>query len=295
MNEINRTKEYMELLNVAKENIGNTAYVTIFLFLFTSASVIGLQILFINNILPYWAHLIISSYLFYCMYTPLHEAIHGNISGKNKKLTLLNNVIGSLSAYFYLHSYTQHKWSHLRHHKYANDPRLDPDYIIKGSNWGSIILRSFFLLLIKDFFYAPRDEIKNEPGTRRAMNIGSFESLMPIVLIIILTNYLNLPWYHFIISYVIPLLFAVTLLGVFFDYLVHMPHKSNEKFGDTNVIRIKSWLDYPMTMIWLFQNYHGIHHLFPRIPFYRYKKVFVASEKNLEKLGLPIFTIGKNK
>ena len=86
MNEMNRTKEYMELLNVAKENIGNTAYVTIFLFLFTSASIIGLQILFINNILPYWAHLIISSYLFYCMYTPLHEAIHGNISGKNKKL-----------------------------------------------------------------------------------------------------------------------------------------------------------------------------------------------------------------
>ncbi|MFQ3340096.1 MAG: hypothetical protein ACI9SS_000392 [Gammaproteobacteria bacterium] len=29
--------------------------------------------------------------------------------------------------------------------------------------------------------------------------------------------------------------------------------------------------------------------------FYKYKKVFMASENNLEKLGLPIFTIGKNK
>jgi fatty acid desaturase len=37
-----------------------------------------------------------------------------------------------------------------------------------------------------------------------------------------------------------------------------------------------------------------MHHLFPKLPFYNYKKVFVESEKELESLGLPIITLGKD-
>ena len=105
---------------------------------------------------------------------------------------------------------------------------------------------------------------------------------------------MSLPWHHFILSYVLPLLFATVILGVFFDYLVHRPHKSTERFGDTNVIRTKGKLDDVMTYIWVYQNYHGMHHLFPKLPFYNYKKVFVESEKELESLGLPIITLGKD-
>jgi beta-carotene hydroxylase len=46
-----------------------------------------------------------------------------------------------------------------------------------------------------------------------------------------------------------------------------------------------------MTWIWSYQNYHGMHHLFPRLPFYKYKKVFMDKEDELIRLGLPIFTI----
>jgi fatty acid desaturase len=34
-----------------------------------------------------------------------------------------------------------------------------------------------------------------------------------------------------------------------------------------------------------------MHHLFPRLPFYRYKKVFKEKEKELLKLGLPVYTL----
>ncbi len=284
-------EDYQSLLNTVKSNISGVAWPTIITFFVAAAVIITLQVLYAKEQIHLLPHLIITSYFMYVMYTPLHEASHQNISGANQKYRFLNPLFGFLSALFYLHSYTQHTWSHLEHHKHANDKDLDPDYIIKGSNWLSIMARGFFILLIKDYFYIKNEKLKNDKIAKIKMKIGTIESLIPVILLIIFTNVFSVPWYHFILSYVIPLLFAVMLLGIFFDYLVHMPHQSSEKFGDTNVIRTKKWLDYPMTWIWSYQNYHGMHHLFPRLPFYKYKKVFMDKEDELIRLGLPIFTI----
>ena len=284
-------EDYQSLLNTVKSNISGVAWPTIITFFVAAAVIITLQFLYAKEQIHLLPHLIITSYFMYVMYTPLHEASHQNISGANQKYRFLNPLFGFLSALFYLHSYTQHTWSHLEHHKHANDKDLDPDYIIKGSNWFSIMARGFFILLIKDYFYMKNEKLKNDKIAKIKMKIGTIESLIPVILLIIFTNVFSVPWYHFILSYVIPLLFAVMLLGIFFDYLVHMPHQSSEKFGDTNVIRTKKWLDYPMTWIWSYQNYHGMHHLFPRLPFYKYKKVFMDKEDELIRLGLPIFTI----
>tara|TARA_X000001036_G_scaffold64908_2_gene55579 strand:+ start:1025 stop:1915 length:891 start_codon:yes stop_codon:yes gene_type:complete len=284
-------EDYQSLLNTVKSNISGVAWPTIITFFVAAAVIITLQVLYAKEQIHLLPHLIITSYFMYVMYTPLHEASHQNISGANQKYRFLNPLFGFLSALFYLHSYTQHTWSHLEHHKHANDKDLDPDYIIKGSNWLSIMARGFFILLIKDYFYIKNEKLKNNKIAKIKMKIGTIESLIPVILLIIFTNVFSVPWYHFILSYVIPLLFAVMLLGIFFDYLVHMPHQSSEKFGDTNVIRTKKWLDYPMTWIWSYQNYHGMHHLFPRLPFYKYKKVFMDKEDELIRLGLPIFII----
>ena len=284
-------EDYQSLLNTVKSNISGVAWPTVIMFFVAAAVIITLQFLYAKEQIHLLPHLIITSYFMYLMYTPLHEASHQNISGVNQKYRFLNPLFGFLSALFYLHSYTQHTWSHLEHHKHANDEELDPDYIMKGSNWFSIMARGFFILLIKDYFYIRNEKLKNDKTAKIKMKIGTIESLIPVVLLIIFTNVFAVPWYHFILSYVIPLLFAVMLLGIFFDYLVHMPHQSSERFGDTNVIRTKKWLDYPMTWIWSYQNYHGIHHLFPRLPFYKYKKVFMDKENELIRLGLPVFTI----
>jgi len=284
-------EDYQSLLNTVKSNISGVAWPTVIMFFVAAAVIITLQFLYAKEQIHLLPHLIITSYFMYLMYTPLHEASHQNISGVNQKYRFLNPLFGFLSALFYLHSYTQHTWSHLEHHKHANDEELDPDYIMKGSNWFSIMARGFFILLIKDYFYIRNEKLKNDKTAKIKMKIGTIESLIPVVLLIIFTNVFAVPWYHFILSYVIPLLFAVMLLGIFFDYLVHMPHQSSERFGDTNVIRTKKWLDYPMTWIWSYQNYHGMHHLFPRLPFYKYKKVFMDKENELIRLGLPVFTI----
>ena len=286
-----KNQDYQNILTTVRNNLVGIAWPTVITFIVAAFVLILSQIAYANQIIGLVTHLILSSYFFYMMYTPLHEAVHQNISGKNKKFKFLNPLLGSISAAFYLHSYTQHRWSHLEHHKYANNPELDPDIIIKGPTWFSIAARGFFILLIKDFFYIRKEGVKDSHAGKRAMRLGTIESLIPIIILVVLTNLFELPWYHFFISYVFPLLFAVMLLGIFFDYLVHMPHESSEKFGDTNIIRTKKWFDGPMTWIWLYQNYHGMHHLFPKLPFYKYKKVFLERERELTKLGLPVFII----
>jgi len=286
-----KNQDYQNILTTVRDNLEGIAWPTVITFIVAAFVLILSQIAYANQIIGLVTHLILSSYFFYMMYTPLHEAVHQNISGKNKKFKFLNPLLGSISAAFYLHSYTQHRWSHLEHHKYANNPELDPDIIIKGPTWFSIAARGFFILLIKDFFYIRKEGVKDSHAGKRAMRLGTIESLIPIIILVVLTNLFELPWYHFFISYVFPLLFAVMLLGIFFDYLVHMPHESSEKFGDTNIIRTKKWFDGPMTWIWLYQNYHGMHHLFPKLPFYKYKKVFLEREQELIKLGLPVYII----
>lgn len=288
-----KNQDYQNILTTVRDNLEGIAWPTVITFIVAAFVLILSQIAYANQIIGLLTHLILYSYFFYIMYTPLHEAVHQNISGKNKRFKFLNPFLGCISAAFYLHSYTQHRWSHLEHHKYANNPKLDPDIIIKGPTWFLIAARGFFILLIKDFFYIRKEGVKDCDAGKRAMRLGTIESLIPIIILVVLTNLFELPWYHFFISYVFPLLFAVMLLGIFFDYLVHMPHESSEKFGDTNIIRTKKWFDGPMTWIWLYQNYHGMHHLFPKLPFYKYKykKVFLEREQELIKLGLPVYII----
>lgn len=46
--------------------------------------------------------------------------------------------------------------------------------------------------------------------------------------------------------------------------------------------------DVDLSAILMQQNYHNIHHLYPMIPWYRYKRVWVNHEKEFRELGTPL-------
>ena len=277
-------------VNQAKDHFGGFGFLTIMILLFGCGGVILLQYLYATNQISLWLHALLTAYLSYMIYTPLHESVHGNISGKHQSLKWVNPVIGVISATFLLFSYTMHKWDHLLHHKHTNDSELDPDYFVKADNPLSVILRCT-LILFKNEPYAIRNWNHPTTDTKRNYIQGSLEKLIPITILVVITNVTTLPWYFFLVSYVFPSLMGSFLLGLFFDYFVHIPHDNQGRFGNTNVIRFTPKLDRVITWIWLWQNYHAIHHLFPAVPFYHYKKVFNKSEKELRELGLPVFDI----
>ena len=278
--------------SMAKEYYGSFGLPTVLLFLFGCGSIILLQILYAKGQTSLWLHVPLNAYLFYVIYTPLHESVHGNISGKHHSLKWINNVIGILSATFMAHSFTMHKWDHLLHHRYTNNSDLDPDYFVKSNNPFSVILRCS-LILFKNYPYALRTWNHPDTDTKRNFIQGTLETLIPIAIMIIITNTTALPWHFFLVSYIFPLLMGTFLLGLFFDYFVHIPHDNQERFGNTNVIRFHPIFDGVITWIWLWQNYHAIHHLFTAIPFYNYKKVFINTKKELKELGMPVFDVPK--
>jgi beta-carotene hydroxylase len=91
-------------------------------------------------------------------------------------------------------------------------------------------------------------------------------------------------WREVLMLWVLPHIFASALIIYFFAYLPHKPHKVRERYRDTNVFWVHGKIMEPVVdWLYLFQNFHLIHHLFPRIPFYKYKDAFTDLRPVLEK------------
>ena len=60
--------------------------------------------------------------------TPLHEACHGNIAGKDSNWLWLNHLVGYVCGAILLHEYKAFRYMHLAHHRDTNNPDIDPDH-----------------------------------------------------------------------------------------------------------------------------------------------------------------------
>jgi len=79
-----------------------------------------------------------------------------------------------------------------------------------------------------------------------------------------------------------------------FAYVVHRPHEKVGRYLDTSTILLPRPLHALITWLWLFQNYHSIHHLFPRVPFYKYAQLYGELEEIMLAKGAPIYRITIN-
>jgi beta-carotene hydroxylase len=84
---------------------------------------------------------------------------------------------------------------------------------------------------------------------------------------------------------VLPAMLASGLLAFFFDWAPHAPHARRGRYVDTRVMPSPA-----LTWLMVFQNYHLIHHLYPRVPFYRYGALFREIAGELAAAGAPIGT-----
>jgi beta-carotene hydroxylase len=85
---------------------------------------------------------------------------------------------------------------------------------------------------------------------------------------------------------------GLSLLGYLFAWLVHTPFVETERYRDTATLLLPGPVHRLLTRLWLWQNYHSIHHLFPRVPFYRYSALFDEIRPGMEERGAPIVQLG---
>jgi len=250
-----------------KELTGQIAYPTIGLSMFAGLSYLATLLGFATGYISPALTVLMLAFLTFTAYTPMHEAVHGNIGG-NRQLNWLDKVIGYLMAPIIAIPFTSHQKEHFAHHRDTNG-KDDPDVHIKNL-FGSP----------KDFVKATITVIKTQNAyvwnTFTKAEIGV--SLGWRILFIYFTGWISIP--VLLLGW-----FGGAFLTIFLlSYIPHQPYKNTARWQNTNIRLLPiQWLENLMYK----HNLHAVHHLYPRVPFYNYRKAFEKLEPSMRENGTP--------
>ena len=263
-------------LAISKQYSGKIAITTIILALLVVLIYPTVLFLFANKFLPPLMTIFFLMGLTFASYIPMHEAVHGNIGGNNSKLKWLDKLIGYTMAPIIAIPFTSHQKEHFTHHKTTNKDD-DPD------------------VHIKNLFRSPKDFYKSTIQVIKTQNTFVMNNYTKAEIL------LSIGWRISFIVYAGLITMPVILLGWFsgafltiylLSYLPHKPYKNSERWKDTNIQLFPvQWFE---NFIFK-QNLHAIHHLFPRVHFYNYRKVFEKIEPSMRIKKTPIVRIFDHK
>lgn len=274
---------------LARRYIGGMAYPTVALLLVSYSGLATTLFLFSEGLLPTLPAIAFFAVFTYLSYTPLHEAVHGNIHGGNEKLRWINDLSGYLGGQLIAVSFMSHRFEHFDHHRNTNVADKDPDYLISQFSNGfvhSITVALRFLSLQNLYLvkkYWPKISVRQKV-------IYCCEVALMFVWRLVLVVWLVGKG-----SSVFSAL-AIVLLGYFigayftvywFAYRPHHPYKRVARYENSASLILPRSLRH-LEWFWLGQNLHSIHHLFPRVPFYRYHALHREIESTLRLHGTPI-------
>ena len=261
-----------EAAQISKRHSGMIAFPTIGLALLIFCLYIFVLFMFASGYLGPLISTLLLGILTFASYTPLHEAVHGNVGGINTKYKWLDYVVGLLMSPLISIPFNSHKKEHLAHHAHTNSDK-DPD----------VHLQNMFES-VKDCYRETLRAIKTQ-NTFVMDNFTRTEIAVTIgwrLLFVLSTGVGS-----------VPVLFFGWFSGAFlttflFSYLPHQPFKDAARWKNTNIQLFSvRWFENLMFQ----QNLHAVHHLFPRVPFYNYRRVFDKLEPSMRKKETPIIDI----
>lgn len=248
---------------------GETAWPTVALFFCALAFQACCAALGSRGGLPAWAAVLGCAAAAYSQFTVLHDSVHRGLSRR----PWLNDAVGAAAAVFLLAPFDAFRRNHLHHHAHTNDPLADPDYWAAGETWLGTAARCLTMLQYHYYCYIFKLWRRDEHTVRAYSCLGLMAAAFAAGAWLGYGRPLLLYW-------VIPAQLAVAALALLFDYWPHRPHTARGRMRDTAVIEPR-WLD----PLFLEQNLHLIHHLWPTIPWYRYRSLFREAEPGLRADG----------
>lgn len=214
--------------------------------------------------------------VFHALFTPLHEAAHGNVSGRHARLAWVDSLVGHLSAVCLVASFEVFRTLHARHHRHTNDPARDPDHFVKSESAAGAFLRSLPTWTIYLARYAKdrRREGKGPGGlVCYLLALGALVAAVAL-------------WAGPLVvaaAWIGPALLSLSLDAFVFDWLPHHPHESRDpRLATRNRPGAVGFL------LTLGQSLHQVHHLFPHLPFYRYGTVHAALRRHGYAFNEPV-------
>jgi fatty acid desaturase len=219
--------------------------------------------------LPWPLHVLLGTLAIHLAFTVWHEAVHRNAS----RLGWLNDAIGVLGALPYMAPFYLEKWFHLQHHALLNKPD-DPNYIYTDGPLWRLPLR--YLRILK---YA-RERMRDDPRTTAERWIDR----LPLALVgsVALVVVWRGAWVDFAVLWFLPFVLSKLVMDWYINWLPHAGLPP-DRYKGTRIVDV-AWL----TPLVLGHNYHAIHHLWPNLPWHRYRAVFGEKQAHLREKGVPI-------
>ena len=277
-----------EAQRLVQPYLNDVAWPTVYLGLACIASFLGISYLAIAGIIPLWLGLILNSFILYADQTPLHEAVHGNIAGKHKNYMWLNHLIGFLCGAVLLHEYKMFRAMHTMHHRDTNNPEFDPDVWVFAKTPVGVFFKCLTIPLQYHYYFFKNIFLAEEYRKEVIHIVLVYLALYSIMIWGVVSGY---HWEVLALWY-IPYFFASGLIIYFFGYLVHPKEQGEERFKNTRIYFFKGRYAPVINLLWFFQTFHLIHHLYPRIPFYKYPAVFRHLHPILQHAGSHILEYG---
>lgn len=279
----------LQALESAKKYMGGFAWPTVLLGAGVFCAYVATPVLVVTGQLPLLAGFCLMSVLVYAAYTVLHDAAHGSISGSHRSLRWVNELMGYLAAWIIMIPLTAHRHEHLAHHRFTNDAEGDPDYVVGGiakSPWSAVMV--VVRVLLKQFSYYFGERWSRAPRSQNLyLCLEVAAALVPRVAFVA-AGY----WVEGLVLLVLAEIVGLVILMYLFAYIVHKPHESVGRYVDTSTIVARGPAGKIVSLLWGYQNYHSIHHLFPRVPFYTYPALYNDIEQVMRDKGAPIYTLG---
>ena len=284
---------------VAAQYWGEVQYRMIATFVVFAAAWVTVLVLGVSGAIPLWAGLLINSVVASTFYMPMHEATHKNILGKASRGRAVEEMIGYLCSIPTGMEFSSHRAGHMRHHAYTNDPARDPDHFTSGrlrelpkKFYGVTMLNAFlpiFALVRPTRVLLPADlkaKLVSREGTPAEGKAQlRFWLLSTIALIVFFVTgngvaALYLWW--------LPARIQFCWLVFIFAWYPHHPASETSRYRHTRVAVFRG-----SGLLIRGHDYHAIHHLYPRVPHYRLKRVW--NELSADLVGRGVRAEGRAK
>jgi fatty acid desaturase len=223
---------------------------------------------------------LISTLAAYAAFTVAHDAAHRSVA----RAPWINEGVGRLSAWILTGPFPALKEAHLAHHRDVNDPDKDPDHYSASQHAWQLPLRWWTQdLYYYVWFFRRWNKIKV------AVRVETLATL--VCLIAVIGFGVSQGWTRELLLYwLLPARLAIGMLSFAFDWLPQHPHSI---LGRQDRFRATHITEGPLfNVLFLFQNLHQVHHMYPGIPFYRYQRVWEAKRAEWVAKGVRVQRFG---
>lgn len=221
---------------------------------------------------PLWVTVAMGTAVTFLMFSVAHDSTHHAISTN----TRANDFFGHISMPFFVAwgNFRLLKFIHIEHHRNTNEVKsIDPDAWAEEGPWWQLPLRWATIDLWYFVFYVRR--IKERPRSELALTFTVFVGFWVAVAVLTSRGFgSELLW-----GYFVPQRAGIVILAWWFDYLPHNGLTATQREDRYRATRVRVGAEGLLTPLFVYQNYHLVHHLHPSVPFYRYVRAWRRNEQ----------------